>query len=441
VYRNRATGGEMTAFNSISMPGSGLNSISEFFGSGRQSQISMRADGKIASAKLTGYYEADFLSGGVTSNNNQTNSYTLRQRQLWGLASFDNGWSFTGGQMWTLVTEFRKGIDNLNTARPMTIDANYTVGFSFARQWGARVVKNWNNKVSLAASLENPQTTFAVSNANANFALGSVGLGGGLYPNTANYSFNAMPDVIVKAAFDPGFGHYEVFGVLSRFRDRVYPCAVPTQNPALCGGSTSALGASNESVNGGGLGANARVSVMHKHVDFGLHAMYGNGMGRYSASGLPDATVKPDGELAPLRSYQGLATLEFHYPKLDVYFNGGEDYVGHRYETDTLGSGKVIGYGAPTYAQFGCYTETVPGAGGFAFGGLGNCSGQTQSVIEGTFGFWIKPYNGPKGRIQFGPQYSYVSRNSYAGLSSSNTSLSPHGIDNMLFTSFRYYLP
>jgi hypothetical protein len=441
MYRNRATGGEMTAFNSISMPGSGMNAISEFFGSGRQSQITMRADGKIANAKLTGYYEADFLSGGVTSNNNQTNSYTLRQRQAWGLASFDNGWSFTGGQMWTLLTEFRKGIDNLNTARPMTIDANYTVGFSFARQWGARVVKNWNNKVSLAASLENPQTTFTVSNANNNFALGSAGLGGGLYPSTANYSFNAMPDVIVKAAFDPGFGHYEVFGVLSRFRDRVYPCAVPTQNPAFCAGATSALGASNESVNGGGLGANARISVMHKHVDFGLHALYGNGIGRYAASGLPDATVKPDGELAPLRSYQGLATLEFHYPKLDVYFNGGEDYVGHRYETDTLGSGKVIGYGAPTYAQFGCYTETVPGAGGFAFGGLSNCTGQTQSVVEGTFGFWIKPYNGPKGRIQFGPQYSYVSRNSYAGLSSTGTSLSPHAIDNMLFTSFRYYLP
>ena len=40
----------------------------------------------------------------------------------------------------------------------------------------------------------------------------------------ANYSFNAMPDVIVKAAFEPGFGHYEIFGILSRFRDRVYPC-------------------------------------------------------------------------------------------------------------------------------------------------------------------------------------------------------------------------
>ena len=140
VYRNRALGGDATPFNSVNMPGSGQNAVSEFFGSGRQSQITMRADGKIASAKLTAYYEADFLSGAVTSNNNQTNSYTLRQRQAWGQAAFDNGWSIVGGQMWTLLTENRKGIDNLNTARPMTIDPNYNVGFSFARQWGVRVV-------------------------------------------------------------------------------------------------------------------------------------------------------------------------------------------------------------------------------------------------------------------------------------------------------------
>jgi hypothetical protein len=466
VYRNRATGGDATAFNSIFMPGSGANRISEFFGSGRQSQITMRADGKIGDMKLTGYYEADFLSAGTTSNNNQTNSYTLRQRQAWGQVAFDNGWSLTGGQMWTLLTENRKGIDNLNTARPMTIDPNYNVGFSFARQYGVRVVKNFNDRFWLAASLENPQTTFTATNANNNFALGSDGVGAGLYnpgitactttlnssgapvtvcTNASNYSFNSMPDVIVKAALDPGFGHYEIFGILSRFRDRVYPCAVATQDPTLCGTTNSVIGAYNFSRNGGGVGGNARISVAHKHVDLGLHALYGNGLGRYSASGLPDATVDPFGKLALLRSYQGLATLEFHYPKIDVYFNGGEDYSGRRYQKDTLGTGKVVGYGAPTYADGGCYTETLPsasGPGGWNFGSLGSCSGQTQSVVEGTFGFWIKPYNGPKGRIQFGPQYSYVSRNAWAGAgATAGTSASPHAIDNLFFTSFRYYLP
>jgi len=466
-YRNRATGGEATAFNSIFMPGSGANRISEFYGSGRQSQITLRADGNIGYAKLTGYYEADFLSAGTTSNNNQTNSYTLRQRQAWGLISFNNGWSFTGGQMWTLLTENRKGIDNLTTARPMTIDPNYNVGFSFARQYGVRIVKSLdNNRFTLAASLENPQTSFSVSNAANNFAFGSDGVGGGLYnpgitacttslnssgapvtvcTNAANYTFNAMPDVIVKAVADPGFGHYEVFGIFSRFRDRVYPCEeLPTGGNALCGSTASVLGAHNDSRNAGGVGANARISVMNKHVDFGLHALYGNGLGRYAASGLPDVTVRPDGTLAPLRSYQGLATLEFHYPRFDVYLNGGEDYSGRRFQTDPV-SGKIVGYGSPTYSDAGCYTETLPaaaGSPGWNFGGLGSCSGQTQSVVEGTFGFWIKPYNGPKGRIQFGPQYSYVSRNAWSGVGSvAGTTVAPHAIDNLFFTSFRYYLP
>ena len=442
VYRTRALGGEATPFNIITMPGSGQNAISEFFGSGRQSRISMLAEGKIGYAKLSGYYEADFLSGAVTSNNNQTNSYSLRQRQVWSQAAFDNGVSITAGQMWTLATETKKGLDNRTEATPMTIDPNYTVGFSFARQWGVRLVKNFDDHFWLGASLENPQTLFTVTNNANNFALGSAGVGAGLYPSTANYSFNAMPDVIVKAAWEPGFGHYEVFGILSRFRDRVYPCEeIPTGGSTECGATASALGAYNFSKEGGGVGANARVSVLNKHVDFGLHALYGNGIGRYAASGLPDATVNPDGTLATLRTYQGLATLEFHYPRFDVYFNGGEDYVGHRYATDPI-SGKVVGYGAPGYAQYGCYAETLPGSGGYTFGSLANCSGQTQSVVQGTMGFWIKMYNGPKGRMQFGPQYSYISRSAWAGAgSTADTSLAPHGVDNIIYTSFRYYLP
>lgn len=463
VYRNRALGADInTPFNSVNMPGAGQNDISEFFGSGRQSRISMLAEGKIATAKLSGYYEADFLSSGITSNNNESNSYTLRQRQVWGQAALDSGWSFTGGQMWSLVTETKKGVDNRSEALPLTIDPQYTVGFSWARQYGFRVAKNINNKLWLAASLENPQTTFTASNNAANFALGSVGNGSGLYnsgittcttslnasgapvttcTNTANYSFNAMPDIIAKAAFEPRFGHYEVFGIFSRFRDRVYPCVEYLVPSTLCGttGAASAVGAYNDSRNAGGVGGNARVT-MFKHLDFGLHALYGNGIGRYGTSGLPDATINPDGTLAPLRSYQGLATLEYHTPRLDVYLNGGEEYVRRRYQVDPV-SGKTVGYGAPGFNDSNCYSETVPSTGsGFNFGGL-TCSGQTQSTVEGTFGFWVRLYHGPKGRLQLGPQYSYLVRNAWVGTSSAGVFVAPHGIDNMFLTSFRYYLP
>src|SRR5579864_8647507 len=225
VYRNRALAADInTPFNSVPMPGAPNVNTSEFFGSGRQSRISLLGQGALKSTKLTGYYEADFLSAAITSNNNQSNSYSLRQRQVWGQAALENGFAFTGGQMWSLVTETTKGLDNRSEALPMTIDPQYTVGFSWARQYGFRVTKDFANKFWLGFSVENPQTTFTAHGNSSNFFLGAAGTSGGLYNPTANYSFNSAPDIIVKAALEPGFGHYELFGVVSQFRDRVYPC-------------------------------------------------------------------------------------------------------------------------------------------------------------------------------------------------------------------------
>src|ERR1700693_2695273 len=68
VWRRGATGSDVnTPFNSIPFPGSSQSHLSEFYASGRQSRVSMLAEGKLSSAKLTGYVEADFLSGGITS--------------------------------------------------------------------------------------------------------------------------------------------------------------------------------------------------------------------------------------------------------------------------------------------------------------------------------------------------------------------------------------
>jgi hypothetical protein len=471
VYRKRALAADInTPFNSISMPGASANHLSEFFGSGRQSRVSMLAEGRLKGAKLSGYVEADFLSAAVTSNNNESNSYSLRQRQAWGQAAFDNGWSLTGGQMWSLVTETKRGVDNRTEALPMTIDPQYTVGFSWARQYGVRLAKNFGNKVWLAVSVENPQATVSTHNNASNFLIGSAGAGGGLYNSAitncttttttsatgvvsasttctpaASYSFNPSPDVIAKLAFEPGFGHYEIFGVYSRFRDRIFPCE-DVSSTTFCGGSATAgpnaRAAFNSSKDGGGVGANARWSFAQKHVDFGLHALAGDGVGRYGTAGLADVSVHPNGTLDLIRSYQGLSTLEFHYPKFDVYFNAGAEYAGRAADYDPV-TKKYVGYGSPQFNNTGCYTETGPGSGGFLPGGLANCTADTRVLIEGTAGVWFKLLDGSReklnwGRIQFGPQYSYVTRNAWHGAGSPNE---PHGIDNMVFTSFRYYLP
>ena len=450
VWRNRALAADVnTPFNSIPLPGSSQTQLSEFYGSARQSRLSLLGEGKLSIAKLTGYVEADFLSAGVTSNSNQSNSYTLRQRQFWGQAAFNSGWTFTGGQMWSLVTETKKGVDNRTEALPMTIDAQYTIGFSWARQYGARLSKNFGNKFWLAASVENSQETFTAHNNVNNALFGSLGNAGGLY-NAFNgsYSFNPSPDIIAKAVFEPGFGHYEVFGIFTDFRDRVFPCAEIATGQTCPAGSTvttpSAALAFNSSKTAGGVGANARVSIFQKHLDLGGHVLGGSGVGRYGTGGLPDVTVRSDGTPSPLKNYQGLATIEWHGPKLDIYMNAGAEYAGRSWDIDPI-SGKPVGYGSPKFTNTGCTTEVLPGTttNGFTPGSLANCIGDTRALIEGTVGFWYRLYNGPKGRVQFGPQYSYVSRNTWSGVGNPALGIpaDPHGIENMVFTSFRYYLP
>src|SRR5260370_238913 len=160
VFRQRATSGDIpTPMSGIPYPGNALSKVTENNFSGRQSRIGLLGDTKVGSAKVTGYYEADFFGAGTTSNNRQTNSYVLRQRQAWLQAAFDSGLSVTGGQMWSLATETRKGIQNRLEVLPMTIDVNYTVGFTYARAYGFRVVKDFGGKLALGISVEGPQAT------------------------------------------------------------------------------------------------------------------------------------------------------------------------------------------------------------------------------------------------------------------------------------------
>ncbi len=120
VYRQRAENADInTQLNGIPFPGNALGKVSENVFSARQTRATLLAESKVGSAKLTGYFEMDFLGAGVTSNNRQSNSYVFRQRQLWAQAAFDNGFSITGGQMWSLATENRKGIQNRQEALPM----------------------------------------------------------------------------------------------------------------------------------------------------------------------------------------------------------------------------------------------------------------------------------------------------------------------------------
>jgi hypothetical protein len=464
VYRSRATSGDInTPFTGIPYPGQAIGKVSENNFTGRQSRATLLVEAKVGSAKVSGYYEGDFLGAGVTSNNRQSNSYVFRQRQVWASVKFDSGLYVSGGQMWSLVTESKKGIENRQEAFPLQIDPQYVVGWAWQRAYGFRVAYN-SDKFAIGVGIEGPQTTIGGRGFPNNFFMNAPGAGGGLYNfvDTSGYTLNRTPDFLVKLTADPGWGHYEVVGILSDFRNRVYPCGafpLPTFPTATCAAANSVAGAFNDSRVGGGAGATARFPLFAKKLDLAAHVQGGDGIGRYSSAQLADITARPDGSLAPIHSYAWLGTLEAHpNPKFDVYaYYGGEYAARAAYTfTNAAGNAVAVGYGSPLFNNSGCSTETFPVPSGTGIGqpsaptapgGVAGCAGDIHQIIEGTLGFWHKFYSGPKGRVQWGVQYSYITKYGWAGNNFNSAtgvagpSLRPHAVDNMVFTSFRYYLP
>ena len=41
-----------------------------------------------------------------------------------------------------------------------------------------------------------------------------------------NFNTETAPDIIGKTAFDPGWGHFEAFGLVRFFTDSVFTCSV-----------------------------------------------------------------------------------------------------------------------------------------------------------------------------------------------------------------------
>jgi hypothetical protein len=439
VYRSRSMNSDVnTGFNTTPFPGAGQAHTSELNFSARQSRIGGLFEGNTGPFKLSGYVEADFLSAGATSNDNQSNSYTLRQRQIWGQAATNEGFKLTAGQMWSLVTETKKSTDNRTENLPMTVDSNYHVGFSWARQPSIRFQQQFHNGLTAALALEQAEYIYSATGANANFFIGNAGASGGLYNVLANYSNNVAPDLILKGTYDAKYGHFEI-GALGRwFRDRYYP----NQTNAV----PSVAGGLNDTKMGGGGFANLRMPAT-KYLDIGIHGLGGTGVGRYGTSTLPDITVHPNGTLEPIRAYQGLASLEGHpTPKLDVFAYYGVEYAQRTVYLSTLNTPtRLIGYAPITANNTGCGIETLPGTTTNPFAGSApynpgvpaNCTGATRVVTAETIGFTYRVYNSPRyGRLQYQGVYTYLTRNAWAGVGGA-----PKATNGMVFTGMRYYIP
>lgn len=443
-------------YPSIPYPNSTLAHVGETRFTGRQSRLSVLMQANVNPTTHAAFYgEFDFLAEAQTGNSNESNSYSPRIRNLYGSVDWDDwGLHLLGGQSWSLATLNSKGITPRAEVIPPTIEAQYVPGFVWARQPQIRLVKDFNKEVWVAVSLENPQTAYGSAATGSSLTPSTVvpttvAAGISLLNPSVNFSFNHVPDVIGKVAYEPMIDgrqplHVEVFGIYRDYYDRVaYESGNPfvtvppaTPNPACYTGGTPAVCANKES-SGGGFGAGVTLNVVPKVLDIQGSTLIGQGIGRYGSGQLPDVVVGPDGTPKPIPETMFLVGGTLHaLPTLDLYVMYGQERESR--VLSKVGT-TLYGYGNPLAGVGGCLEE------GFT------CSPDTQQIDQITAGLWDKAYTGPWGSLRIGLQYSHTNLTAFPGLTGSSTAgklgtsyntgspVRPTTSDDMFFTSFRFY--
>jgi uncharacterized membrane protein len=430
--------------------------LTEFRGSARQSRLSLLAQGQWDDyTNLSAYFEGDFLGSGVNSKNDESNSYVPRLRQAYATVDNASGWHFEAGQAWSLVTGFKDGLVPRDENIPLTIDAQYVPGFNWRRDPQVRLSKTFSPELSVGFSLEGPAvdsfggggttgltelvtTVPGLSSSGGTLNSGAcnnvvVNPGAGKNPNfpgtqgttTVNcfsYDIPVAPDMVLKAAWDPGWGHFEVFG-LGRFFQTRSAFQVPPL-PTKASLVTGQTAPENDIAFGGGGGANLIIPVVPKWLDIQASVLAGQGIGNYGSAQIADVTTNEFGQPVPIPMIQSMVGAVAHpAPNWDVYFYGGAEKAFSKTFTNQFGN--QFGYGVQTANNTGCTVENTAST---------LCQGVTGLVWQLTGGFWDRLYQGKAGTASWGLQYSYTERQLLDGIGGS-----PKANDNMVFLSFRYY--
>lgn len=452
VWRSRWMGADMsTPFQNIPYDLFAPAHTNEFRFSARATRLSLLVKGDIDPVThVSGYVETDFLGAAQTATSNQTNAYNPRLRQAYGNIDWDFGLHLLFGQAWTLATLNKAGIRPDTTLQPPTIERQHVPGYTRARQPLMRLTADYDKKLWLAFSVESPATTFAeygllppgVSNVFPgltattflplrNPILFGQPAGGGGFNILNSYSLNRLPDLIAKGAWDASLGdrtvHVEAWGMLREFATRAY--------------------FGNRRVWAGGVGAGAVVPILPDILDFQVSGAIGNGIGRYGAAQLPDATWSVTGAPLQLRQRRLLlgATLRAT-PQTEIYVFAGGEFASGNPQYALYGPSLVFGgYANPFFNNLGCNVEngtaaTLPfllggtAAANVPIGGLFSCAGQIKSIRQVTGGFWHTFYEGSFGRLMAGAQYSYTIKDGFFGFGGA-----PRATESMFYTSLRYY--
>jgi hypothetical protein len=389
---------------------------------------------------LSGYGEFDWLSAAQTANLNQSDSFNLRIRHLY-MTLDDDYWGvhLLAGHAFTLATMDIIGILPRKENTPLTIEDQYVPGFVWDRQDQIRIVKDFDQKLWFALSVEQPATTFSGyaptvpgvvavlpgvtgSGTPTNTIDGSGSIVGGSQYNSINpLSLNQIPDIIGKVAYDPTIFdrtiHMEAFGIFRDFTDRV-----------ILPATSNTIGFINHNNNsiGDGVGGSILVPVIPKVLEAQFSGITGRGIGRYGAAQLADVTFAADGSLVPIPETMFLTGLVWHAnPGLDFYAYAGEEFESAAFSYTSLGTQNFIGLGNPEFNNTGCGVEDAAST---------LCQSGVRKVQAITGGFWQDILRGPFGRLVGGLEYMYAKKFGFFGIGGE-----PTRDENMFYTSLRYY--
>jgi hypothetical protein len=423
IYRTRNLASDTgSVYNFIPFAQSKNFFIPESRFSARQTRFSVLAEGDLNPAtRVQGYGEIDFEGAAQTANSVATNSFNPRMRQLSvELDRTDLGFHVLAGQSWSLNAPSKSGIDAHGVDAPGVIDFESVPGFLAARQPGLRVWQDLGPEFKIAASAENPQTSFFGGNTpavgtpavgpqgviNSNVLVNLTPPGGSFFNNANNISLNQVPDVTLKAAWDPRLGpyhlHVEAWTLYRQMLDR--------SNFA------------NHTVDTASFGGHINAELVPRMLELQVYGAHG-ALGRFTATPFPDAALAQDGTILPLTITAAAVGLIWHTtPALDLYSYAGLESA----KANFMDVGTVpFGYGNPLYNNTGCNIENSPAA---------TCNGNTREIRQYTVGLYDTLWQGRFGTVKAGVQYSYNQRFAFQGVGGA-----PKTDDNIVMTQLRYY--
>jgi hypothetical protein len=168
-----------------------------------------------------------------------------------------------------------------------------------------------------------------------------------------------------------------------------------------------------------------------KKFDFITEGLLGEGIGRYGSGGGADITLHPDGSPVPLKQLHLSAGVEYRpTKKLSTFVYGGNEYYERAAYINSNGLG--VGYGSPLVSNQYCEVEVAP----VLPDGQSPCMAQNRNISQVIGGFWYRLFKGPYGTLQYGANYEYLRRNTWAAVGGE-----PQGHIHIVMTSVRFVLP